>query len=212
MAVGPESARAHPGPVAYRKNGYLAVTDANVVTGRIQPDVFPSIFGPKARADEFICCATTLCLARAVSTLRLHQRTATHSTSPVSLLLVVFVVDTASLMHALVCGLVHQEDQPLDVEGSRAALQDITDEVNALALEAATARGDPSLAAVKSVDEVCSGGCHSALDGAAPTAWEPAGGWVSVFVCVHPGQLCLCRSLWGSWRWQTKPCVAPFVS
>jgi len=44
--VGPESARAHPGPVCYRKNGYLAVTDANVVLGRVVPEHFPSIFGP----------------------------------------------------------------------------------------------------------------------------------------------------------------------
>jgi len=44
--VGPESAGAHPGPVCYRKQGHLAVTDANLVLGRIQPDYFPKIFGP----------------------------------------------------------------------------------------------------------------------------------------------------------------------
>ncbi len=44
--VGPESAGAHPGPVCYRKNGFLAVTDANLVLGRLQPDDFPQIFGP----------------------------------------------------------------------------------------------------------------------------------------------------------------------
>ncbi len=44
--VGPESAGAHPGPVCYRKNGYLAITDANLVLGRLQPDNFPHIFGP----------------------------------------------------------------------------------------------------------------------------------------------------------------------
>jgi 5-oxoprolinase (ATP-hydrolysing) len=44
--VGPESAGAHPGPVCYRKNGYLAVTDANVVLGRVIPSQFPHIFGP----------------------------------------------------------------------------------------------------------------------------------------------------------------------
>jgi 5-oxoprolinase (ATP-hydrolysing) len=43
--VGPESAGAHPGPVCYRKNGFLAVTDANLVLGRLQPDYFPNIFG-----------------------------------------------------------------------------------------------------------------------------------------------------------------------
>ncbi|KAL4856136.1 5-oxoprolinase [Chlorella vulgaris] len=45
--VGPESAGAHPGPVCYRKQGYLAITDANLVLGRILPDFFPRIFGPK---------------------------------------------------------------------------------------------------------------------------------------------------------------------
>ncbi|PSC69547.1 5-oxoprolinase isoform B [Micractinium conductrix] len=44
--VGPESAGAHPGPVCYRKGGYLAITDANLVLGRILPDFFPKIFGP----------------------------------------------------------------------------------------------------------------------------------------------------------------------
>ncbi len=44
--VGPESAGAHPGPVCYRKQGHLAVTDANLVLGRIQPKFFPHIFGP----------------------------------------------------------------------------------------------------------------------------------------------------------------------
>lgn len=31
MRVGPESAGAHPGPVCYRKNGYLTITDANLL-------------------------------------------------------------------------------------------------------------------------------------------------------------------------------------
>jgi len=44
--VGPESAGSHPGPVCYRKNGFLTVTDANLVLGRLQPELFPSIFGP----------------------------------------------------------------------------------------------------------------------------------------------------------------------
>ena len=46
FVVGPESAGAHPGPVCYRKGGPLAVTDANLMLGRIQPHVFPAIFGP----------------------------------------------------------------------------------------------------------------------------------------------------------------------
>lgn len=45
FVVGPDSAGAHPGPVCYRKGGPLAVTDANVLLGRIQPDLFPKIFG-----------------------------------------------------------------------------------------------------------------------------------------------------------------------
>lgn len=32
--------------MCYRKNGYLAVTDANVVLGRVAPEYFPAIFGP----------------------------------------------------------------------------------------------------------------------------------------------------------------------
>jgi Hydantoinase/oxoprolinase len=47
FAVGPESAGAHPGPVCYRKRGHLAVTDANLALGRVVPEHFPKIFGPK---------------------------------------------------------------------------------------------------------------------------------------------------------------------
>lgn len=46
--VGPESAGANPGPASYRRGGPLAVTDANVMTGKIQPRYFPKVFGPKA--------------------------------------------------------------------------------------------------------------------------------------------------------------------
>jgi 5-oxoprolinase (ATP-hydrolysing) len=44
--TGPESAGAHPGPTCYRKGGPLAVTDANLVLGRLFPQYFPQIFGP----------------------------------------------------------------------------------------------------------------------------------------------------------------------
>ncbi|TIR71004.1 MAG: 5-oxoprolinase, partial [Mesorhizobium sp.] len=44
--VGPDSAGANPGPAAYRRGGPLAVTDANVMLGKLQPDIFPAIFGP----------------------------------------------------------------------------------------------------------------------------------------------------------------------
>jgi len=46
LTIGPESAGAHPGPVCYRKNGHLAITDANLFLGRLHPDFFPNIFGP----------------------------------------------------------------------------------------------------------------------------------------------------------------------
>ncbi|WP_022728059.1 hydantoinase B/oxoprolinase family protein [Fodinicurvata sediminis] len=46
--VGPDSAGANPGPACYRRGGPLAVTDANVMLGRIQPDFFPRVFGPNA--------------------------------------------------------------------------------------------------------------------------------------------------------------------
>ena len=46
FVVGPESAGAHPGPVCYRKGGLLAVTDANLLLGRVIPQYFPHIFGP----------------------------------------------------------------------------------------------------------------------------------------------------------------------
>ncbi len=44
--VGPDSAGANPGPACYRKDGPLTVTDCNVMVGKIQPDFFPSVFGP----------------------------------------------------------------------------------------------------------------------------------------------------------------------
>ncbi len=67
--VGPESSGAHPGPICYRKNGHLSLTDANLVLGRLQPRHFPAIFGP-------------------------------------------------------------DENQPLDLDGARAAMQQLTDQIN----------------------------------------------------------------------------------
>ncbi len=46
MRAGPNSAGANPGPACYRKGGPLTVTDANLVTGRLVPAFFPTIFGP----------------------------------------------------------------------------------------------------------------------------------------------------------------------
>jgi 5-oxoprolinase (ATP-hydrolysing) len=50
LRVGPQSAGAHPGPACYRRGGPLAVTDANVMLGKIQPAYFPKVFG--ARGDQ----------------------------------------------------------------------------------------------------------------------------------------------------------------
>ncbi|WP_375513759.1 hydantoinase/oxoprolinase family protein [uncultured Nostoc sp.] len=43
--VGPKSAGSNPGPACYRRGGQLAVTDANVMLGKIHPQYFPSVFG-----------------------------------------------------------------------------------------------------------------------------------------------------------------------
>ena len=48
--VGPASAGADPGPAAYRRGGPLTVTDANLMTGKLIPALFPKVFGP--RSDE----------------------------------------------------------------------------------------------------------------------------------------------------------------
>jgi 5-oxoprolinase (ATP-hydrolysing) len=45
--VGPDSAGANPGPRCYRRGGPLAVTDANVMLGKLDPRFFPPIFGPE---------------------------------------------------------------------------------------------------------------------------------------------------------------------
>ena len=44
--VGPESAGADPGPACYRRGGPLTVTDCNVMLGKLQPSLFPRLFGP----------------------------------------------------------------------------------------------------------------------------------------------------------------------
>ena len=48
--VGPDSAGAMPGPAGYGRGGPAAVTDANIVLGRIQPDWFPKVFGKTSDA------------------------------------------------------------------------------------------------------------------------------------------------------------------
>ena len=48
LRVGPDSAGASPGPASYRRGGPLAITDCNVMLGKVQPDHFPHVFGPNA--------------------------------------------------------------------------------------------------------------------------------------------------------------------
>ncbi|HVE48528.1 MAG TPA: hydantoinase B/oxoprolinase family protein, partial [Casimicrobiaceae bacterium] len=43
--VGPASAGANPGPASYRRGGPLAVTDCNVMVGKLDPELFPRVFG-----------------------------------------------------------------------------------------------------------------------------------------------------------------------
>ena len=47
LQVGPESAGAEPGPACYRLDGPATITDCNLMLGRIHPDWFPHVFGPR---------------------------------------------------------------------------------------------------------------------------------------------------------------------
>jgi 5-oxoprolinase (ATP-hydrolysing) len=46
LRVGPQSAGANPGPASYRRGGPLTVTDCNVMVGKLDPELFPKVFGP----------------------------------------------------------------------------------------------------------------------------------------------------------------------
>jgi 5-oxoprolinase (ATP-hydrolysing) len=67
--VGPDSAGANPGPACYRRGGALTVTDANVCVGKIQPEHFPSIFGPNGNEplDRDIVWAKFTALAEEIA-------------------------------------------------------------------------------------------------------------------------------------------------
>ncbi|HTL76909.1 MAG TPA: hydantoinase B/oxoprolinase family protein [Casimicrobiaceae bacterium] len=47
LRVGPNSAGANPGPASYRRGGPLTVTDCNVMVGKLDPELFPKVFGPQ---------------------------------------------------------------------------------------------------------------------------------------------------------------------
>ena len=76
--VGPDSAGANPGPACYRRGGPLAVTDCNVMLGKIHPRWFPRLFGPDAAQplDETDVRAKFAALAAAVGDGRSAQQVA----------------------------------------------------------------------------------------------------------------------------------------
>jgi 5-oxoprolinase (ATP-hydrolysing) len=55
--VGPESTGSDPGPVCYGRGGELSVTDANLVTGRLSPDLMPHIFGKDGKSPLDLAAA-----------------------------------------------------------------------------------------------------------------------------------------------------------
>jgi 5-oxoprolinase (ATP-hydrolysing) len=77
LRAGPESAGANPGPACYRRGGPLAVTDANVMVGKIQPAFFPKVFGPGANEalDREVVVAKFGAMAAEI-----ERATATHRT------------------------------------------------------------------------------------------------------------------------------------
>ncbi len=59
LRVGPESAGAAPGPACYGNDGPLAITDCNVMVGKVRPEFFPPVFGPSGteRLDAAVVVA-----------------------------------------------------------------------------------------------------------------------------------------------------------
>ncbi len=70
LRVGPESAGADPGPTCYGNNGPLAITDCNVVLGKLRPEFFPSVFGADGKQPLNFEATTTAfqALAKRIST------------------------------------------------------------------------------------------------------------------------------------------------
>ncbi|MDY6897294.1 MAG: hydantoinase/oxoprolinase family protein, partial [Cyanobacteriota bacterium] len=75
--VGPESAGSNPGPACYRRGGKLAVTDANVMLGKIHPQYFPSVFGKDGNLplDKDVVTEKFIQLARDIETATGNHRT-----------------------------------------------------------------------------------------------------------------------------------------
>ena len=74
--VGPQSAAANPGPASYRRGGPLTVTDCNVMVGKIDPELFPKVFGTRGdeALDDAIVAAKFAALSRDVEAATGHLR------------------------------------------------------------------------------------------------------------------------------------------
>ena len=74
--VGPQSAGANPGPACYRRGGPLTVTDCNLMVGKIDPALFPRVFGPQGdlSLDDAIVRERFAALAADVASRSGHRR------------------------------------------------------------------------------------------------------------------------------------------
>ncbi|BCD63056.1 5-oxoprolinase (ATP-hydrolysing) [Nitratiruptor sp. YY08-26] len=57
LVVGPQSSGSNPGPVCYGRGGELSISDANAVTGRLDPDFLPKVFGKSGKEPLAIAAA-----------------------------------------------------------------------------------------------------------------------------------------------------------
>ena len=75
--VGPQSAGATPGPASYRRGGPLTVTDCNVMVGKLEPELFPKVFGPQGDQplDAAIVRERFAALAATIEAATGHART-----------------------------------------------------------------------------------------------------------------------------------------
>ena len=77
LRVGPDSAGANPGPMCYGNNGPLAITDCNVVLGKLRPEFFPAVFGSDGNQPLDITATTQ---AFSLLAEQITEATGTHQT------------------------------------------------------------------------------------------------------------------------------------
>src|SRR5690349_14108611 len=82
LRIGPQSAGANPGPASYRRGGPLTVTDCNVMVGKLEPELFPKVFGPQGDEplDAAIVSEKFDALAATIEAATGHWRTPEHGT------------------------------------------------------------------------------------------------------------------------------------